>query len=97
VHLWKRSCPANFSPLANFRLLAPISADISKGNLLEPDCQFEYLLLRHPYVVVIQRLFLSMREPANLRHCLKNFGCPPTYTTPDPRLRPNRPGVLDIL
>jgi hypothetical protein len=55
--------------------LARNSPDISKGNLLEPDCQFEYLLLRQAHVVVIQRLFLSMREPANLRYCLKNFGC----------------------
>ena len=31
--------------------------------------------LRHPYVAVMKRLFLSMREAANLRYCLKNFGC----------------------
>jgi len=59
----------------DFPLLAGISADISKGNLRQPDREFEYLLLRHPYVAVMKRLFLSMREPANLRHCLKNFGC----------------------
>jgi hypothetical protein len=46
-----------------------------KGNLLEPDCEFEYLLLRHAYVIVMQRLFLSTKEPANPRYGLKNFGC----------------------
>src|SRR5438093_8424528 len=57
-----------------FARLARNSSDISKDNLLEPDRQFEYLLLRRAFVAVTQRLFLSMREPANLRYNLKNFG-----------------------
>jgi hypothetical protein len=61
--------------VADFPLLAGISADISKGHLHQPDRQFEYLLVRHAHVGVIQQLFLSMRGPANLRYCLKNFGC----------------------
>src|SRR5882672_9532696 len=69
------TCCASFSLVANFPRLARNPPDISKGNLLEPDCQFEYLLLRHPYVAVMKRLFLSMREAANLRYCLKNFDC----------------------
>jgi hypothetical protein len=75
VHLEVRSCCVNFSLVGNFPRLARNSPDISKGNFLESDRQFEYHLLRHAHVVVIQRLFLSMRGPANLRHCLKNFGC----------------------
>jgi hypothetical protein len=70
-----RSCRVKFSLVANFPRQARNSPDISKGHLPEADRQFEYLLLRHAYAVVIQRHFLSMREPANLRNCLKNFGC----------------------
>src|SRR5882724_13647051 len=43
-----RSCRVIFSLVANFLRLARNSPDISKGNLPESDCQFEYLLLRQP-------------------------------------------------
>jgi len=46
-----------------------------KGSFAVTDRRFEYLLLRHPYVAVVKRLFLSMREADNLLYCLKNFGC----------------------
>jgi hypothetical protein len=40
------SC-GKFSLSAILGSLTPNSADISKGNLAQPDRQFEYLLLRH--------------------------------------------------
>jgi hypothetical protein len=54
VHLQMSTCFASFSLGANFPRLARNSPDISKGNLLEPDRQFEYLLLRQAFVVVTQ-------------------------------------------
>jgi hypothetical protein len=46
VHLQISTYCARFSLVANFPRFARNSFDISKGNLLESDRQFEYLLLR---------------------------------------------------
>jgi hypothetical protein len=51
----------------DFPRLAGISADISKGNLRQPDREFEYLLLRQAHLHVQQQLFGFPIAGANLR------------------------------
>jgi hypothetical protein len=75
VHHRLGSSRGKFSLSAISGLIARNCADISKGKFHQPDRQFEYLLDRHAYALVMKRLFLSIREAANLRYCLKNFGC----------------------
>jgi len=62
VHQSTKQLSREFFSGGDFPPLAGISADISKGNLPEPDRQFEYLLLRHAHVVVVKWHFLSTRE-----------------------------------